>query len=257
MERPLVISGKAIIGEELVLQPVDIVIERGIITAIEENKKASDVWICPAFFNAHTHLGDTVAMDCAPSGDLVDLVTPPSGLKHRLLSAASHNELVRAMRSSIGGMVRRGTAGCADFREGGLKGVAALREASEGQNFRCMIFGREGGEHTSEGMGISSARDIPDIEHNVAQARRENKKIAFHAGEKDSGDVDAALSFDPDLIIHGTHATRRQLRNCAEREIPIAICPRSNWTLGVTSSPRHPPVSLMLDLGCTGISGNR
>lgn len=250
MEHQLVISGKAIVGEELVLQPVDIVIERGIITAIEENNKASDVWISPAFFNAHTHLGDTVAMDCASSGDLVELVTPPSGLKHRLLSRASRDEIVRAMRSSIAGMVRRGTAGCADFREGGPKGVTALREASEGQNFRCIIFGREGGEHMSEGMGISSARDIPNIEYDVAQARRENKMIAFHAGEKDSGDVDAALSFDPDLIIHGTHATRRQLLDCAEREIPIAICPRSNWILGVTASPRYPPVSLMLDLGC-------
>lgn len=250
MKHPLVISGKAFIGDELTLLPVDIVIEQGIITAIEENDKASDVWICPALFNAHTHLGDTIAMDCAVSGDLVGLVTPPSGLKHQLLSAASHHDLVHAMRSSIGGMIRRGTAGCADFREGGRKGVEALREAFKGQNFRCMIYGRDGGEHVSDGFGVSSARDIPGIEQRVADARKENKKIAFHAGEKDSGDVDAALSFDPDLIIHGTHATHRQLRQCAERGIPIAICPRSNWTLGVTTSPNHPPVSRMLEIGC-------
>ncbi len=250
MERPLVISGKAFIGDELTLMPVDIVIEQGIITAIEENDKSSDVWICPALFDAHTHLGDTIAMDCAHSGNLVELVTPPSGLKHRLLSAASYHGLVHAMRSSIGGMIRRGTAGCADFREGGPEGVKALREAFTGQNFRCMIFGRDGGEYISDGLGISSARDVQGIEQLVAKARKENKKIAFHAGEKDSGDVEAALSFNPDLIIHGTHATRQQLRECAERRIPIAICPRSNWTLGVTISPNLPPVSLMLELGC-------
>ncbi|MCK7537814.1 MAG: hypothetical protein MZV63_46110 [Marinilabiliales bacterium] len=65
------------------------IIENGIITAIEENTSAPECWICPAFFNAHTHLGDTIAMDCGVNGDLMSLVTPPHGLKHRLLAAAS------------------------------------------------------------------------------------------------------------------------------------------------------------------------
>jgi cytosine/adenosine deaminase-related metal-dependent hydrolase len=250
MERPLVISGKVLVGEDLVLQPVDLVIEHGIITAIEENEKAPDIWICPALFNAHTHLGDTVAMDGSVSRNLVALVTPPHGLKHKILAAAPRHDLVRAMRSSIEEMMRRGTAGCADFREGGADGVAALREATGGLDFRSVIFGRDGGEHISEGLGISSARDVQEIEHTIAQARRENKMIAFHAGEKDAGDIDTALSFDPDLLIHCTHANHDQLRECAERSVPIVVCPRSNWALGVTSSPDHPPITTMLDVGC-------
>ena len=47
---PFMVSGQALVGEELALRPVDIVIESGIITAIEENQKAPGVWICPAFF---------------------------------------------------------------------------------------------------------------------------------------------------------------------------------------------------------------
>jgi cytosine/adenosine deaminase-related metal-dependent hydrolase len=74
-----VISGHALLGEELELSPVDIHIHGGIITAIEENKKVPDLWICPALFNAHTHLGDTIAMDCGSSGDLASLVAPPTG----------------------------------------------------------------------------------------------------------------------------------------------------------------------------------
>ncbi len=35
----------------------------------------------PAFFNAHTHVGDTVAMDLPVTGALEELVTPPNGLK--------------------------------------------------------------------------------------------------------------------------------------------------------------------------------
>jgi cytosine/adenosine deaminase-related metal-dependent hydrolase len=154
------------------------------------------------------------------------------------------------MRSSIGEMIMRCTAGCADFREGGTDGAAALREAAEGLNFRCMVFGRDGGEYVSDGLGISSTRDVDRIEHIVAQARRENKNIAFHAGEKDADDIDMALSFNPDLLIHCTHARHAQLRECAERSIPIAVCPRSNWILGVTSTADRPPVAKMLDLGC-------
>ena len=61
---PLTVSGYALIGEDLTLSPVDIIIESGVIVAIEDNTKVPGVWICPAFFNAHTHLGDTIAMEC-------------------------------------------------------------------------------------------------------------------------------------------------------------------------------------------------
>jgi len=249
------ISGQALIGEELEIRPADIIIENGIISAIEENTRAPMLWICPALFNAHTHLGDTVAMDCGATGDLRALVTPPDGLKHRLLAMASHDELVGGMRASIAGMIERGTAGCADFREGGAGGVRSLKEAAAGLPFRTCIFGRDGGEETGDGLGISSVRDIPNAEHQVAEARRKGKKIAFHAGERDAGDVDEALAFDPDLIVHATHATKHQIRECADRGIPVAICPRSNWVLGVTGSARYPPIRIMQELGCTLMLG--
>ena len=255
MKAGQVLSGQAVVGEELALRPVDIVIEEGRIRAIEDNPRAPPLWICPAFFNAHTHIGDTIAMDCGSTGDLVSLVTPPYGLKHRLLAAASKKDLVAGMRASITGMIRSGTWGCADFREGGKEGVLALQEASAGLDFHPVIFGREGGEAIADGMGVSSIRDVPDVERNARKARNAGKKIAFHAGERDSGDVDAALSFEPDLLIHMTHATSKQLRACADRDIPIAVCPRSNWILGVTSSGRYPPVQRMLDLGCTVLLG--
>jgi len=248
---PLMVSGQALVGEELALMPVDIVMERGIITAIEDNPKAPPVWICPAFFNAHTHLGDTIAMDCRGKGDLASLVTPPDGLKHRLLAAASPQDLVRGMRVSIQGMIAGGTAGCADFREGGIAGVSGLREAAEGLPFQPVIFGRDGGEAVSDGLGISSTRDVAGADLLAADAHHAGKKIALHAGERDAKDVDDALALDPDLLIHCTHATKKQLRECADRQIPIAVCPRSNWTLGVSTSAHHPPLQRMQDLGCT------
>jgi cytosine/adenosine deaminase-related metal-dependent hydrolase len=255
MKAPLIISGHALLGEDLEAQPVDIVIEQGRITAIEDNPRAPNIWICPAFFNAHTHLADTIAMDCGSTGDLASLVTPPDGLKHRLLAQASRQDLVRAMRRSMEGMIHAGTAGCADFREGGKPGVRALNEASEGLKFDPVILGRDGGDAVANGLGISSTRDIPNVEEQVAVAKRAGRLVAFHAGERDSEDVDAALAFDPDLIVHMTHATTKQIRECAERQIPIAVCPRSNWILGVTASSRQPPVSRMLRLGCRVLLG--
>jgi cytosine/adenosine deaminase-related metal-dependent hydrolase len=245
------VSGYALLGEELALCPVDIFIENGVITAIEDNSRVPEVWICPALFNAHTHLGDTIAMDCGTTGDLETLVTPPDGLKHRLLRAASRQDLVGGMRAGIEGMIATGTAGCADFREGGIDGVLALLEAAVGLSFFPFAFGREGGETVAGGLGISSVRDVPESGQLVKDAKRAGKKVAFHAGERDADDIDSALAYEPDLLIHMTHATKKQLRHCAEEEIPIAVCPRSNWMLGVASSSRHPPVALMEEIGCT------
>jgi cytosine/adenosine deaminase-related metal-dependent hydrolase len=255
MKSSQVLSGHALVGEELALRPVDIMIEKGRITAIEDNSRAPPVWICPALFNAHTHLADTIATDCGSTGDLESLVTPPDGLKHRLLAAASNEELVAGMRASVTGMIQSGTFGCADFREGGINGVNALREATASLRFQPVIFGRDGGEIIAEGLGVSSTRDVNRVERQVKDARNAGKLIAFHAGERDSRDIDAALSFEPDLLIHMTHATKKQLRACADLEIPIAVCPRSNWVLGVTASARYPPVLTMLDLRCRVMLG--
>jgi len=256
MQHPSVtLAGHALIGEELTLEPVEIVIERGTIAAIEPYAKKTDRWICPAFFNAHTHLADTVAMDCPASGSLEDLVTPPNGLKHRILAATPVPELIAGRRASIETMLRSGTAGFADFREGGRAGVLALKEAAAGLPAAPIIFGREGGEQIGDGIGISSIRDVEGCEEQIRQAKQQGKRVAFHAGERDSFDVDGALAFEPDLLVHCTHATDSQLRECADREIPIAVCARSNWMLGVSVSRAHPPIARMLELGCTVMLG--
>ena len=249
------VRGTALLGPELEVRSVTLVIRDGVIAAVEEEKEGNYPWICPAFFNAHTHIGDTVAMDVPAEGSLEELVTPPDGLKHRILAATPPDRLIEGMRASISTMQASGTSGFADFREGGAAGVGQLRAASEGFPGKVFIFGREGGEQVADGLGISGARDVPDLEAIVAAARAAGKKVAFHAGERDSLDVDAALSFEPDLLVHCTHATRSQLRVCADRDIPIAICARSNWKLGVARSDRTPPLDLMVESGCTLMLG--
>jgi cytosine/adenosine deaminase-related metal-dependent hydrolase len=255
MGKERIFEGQVFLGEQLDLVPARIITREGIITTIEELTRAPPTWICPAFFNAHTHIGDTIALDPPFSGTLEELVTPPHGWKHRILASASRVEMVKGMQEALKTMLRTGTGGCADFREGGREGVALLREAAAGLPVITTIFGWEGGEETADGLGISSVRDVPDAESLVAAARKAGKRIALHAGERDAEDVEEAISFHPDLLVHATHATRNQLRRCAEEGIPIAVCPRSNWTLGVTHGSTHPPLEQMVELGCTILMG--
>ena len=255
METEFEVAGHALLGRDLEVRAARITVEEGKIREIAEISTPPPVWICPALFNAHTHIGDTVGMEAPWLGPLEGLVTPPDGLKHRILKATPRPVLQEAMRASIGVMVRAGTLGFADFREGGEEGVRDLREAARGLPCRPVIFGREGGERIAEGIGISSIRDCPDVEAEVSNAKREGKLVAFHAGERDPLDIDGALLYDPDLLIHCTHADEGQLREIADRGIPVVVCPRSNWILGVSSTRSHPPIGRMLELGCTVLLG--
>jgi len=246
---PYVVTGRTLLGEDLREEDVTITVSGGIISSIEPSSRTPERWIVPAFFNAHTHLGDTVAMDLPARGSLADLVKPPNGLKHRILATTPRAELVRGMRSSIVAMLATGTTGFADFREGGADGVAALREAAAGLDCRPVILGREGGEEVSDGAGISSVHDVANAEEIVRAARAAGKLVAFHAGEKNPDDIDEALAFEPDLLVHCTHATDAQLRRIVDMGIPVAVCPRSNWLLGVAASTAHPPIARILELG--------
>jgi cytosine/adenosine deaminase-related metal-dependent hydrolase len=254
-EREIVVEGQILQGEDLEIRPGRICIRNGRIRSVEELTRAPEVWILPALFNAHTHLGDTVAMDLPLTNGLERTVTPPHGQKHRILAETPEGTLVAGMAATLAAMERGGTGGCADFREGGPRGVAALRRAAEGLSIRTVILGRDGGEREGDGIGISSARDVPDLDRLVAETRRFGKRVAFHAGERDAGDVEQALSFRPDLLVHCTHATDDQIREIADAGIPVAVCPRANWRLGVARDTDHPPLPMMVDRGCTLVLG--
>ena len=237
-------------GDDFEERNVRIIVTNGKITAIEEISRVPDVWIFPGFFNAHTHLGDTIAMDIDTAGSIGDLVAPPDGLKHRMLRSAPPHSCVEAMSASIRTMARTGIFGFADFREGGINGVRYLQEANTEYSLDSAIFGRDGGEKISDGLGISSTRHYgEELTSIIEEARLNGKKIVFHAGEKDSTDVESALAFDPDILIHCTHVSTKQIRKIADTGIPVVICPRSNWKLGVTSSSRNPPVHEMIEAG--------
>jgi cytosine/adenosine deaminase-related metal-dependent hydrolase len=254
----ILLSGTILLGEEL--EPFEgyLLLREGVVAEIGTEKVDSDFEgiISPALVNAHVHLGDSIFKD-PPFLPLNDLVGP-GGLKHRALAAASRRDVVEGMKRSLSEMARSGTSLFADFREGGEDGVEMLLEAmklaerTEGMGLIGRIFGRPdpGSVRVHPecwGVGISSTRDHPRswIDDVVKTARSEGKKVALHAGEAGRGDIEDALSLEPDLLVHLTRAEPRDLAKVAKAEVPVVVCPRSNLAMGVGL----PDVARMLDLG--------
>ena len=232
------IEGTVIAGRAF--EPIEgrVVVENGEITAVEEASVDSSAIVLPAFVNAHTHIGDSLAKEAGAGLSLDELVAPPDGLKHRLLRAASREELVDAMDRTVSFMSQGGTSAFIEFREGGVAGVRAIEEALTGSSLDAVVLGRESIEamYEADGYGASGAND-GDFERERAATREAEKLFAIHAGERDTSDIDAALALDPDLLVHMVHAEPTHVERVAERETPVAVCPRSNLVTGVGLGP--------------------
>jgi cytosine/adenosine deaminase-related metal-dependent hydrolase len=209
-----------------------VVYEDGEITAVEEAAVEGDRIVLPAFVNAHTHIGDSIAKEAGEGLTLEELVAPPDGLKHRLLRNATQGELVAAMTRSLSYMARAGTAAHVEFREGGVDGVDAIERAGADSMVESVVLGRETVDamERGDGFGASGANDA-DFDRERNATRRAGKLFGIHAGEVDETDVNPALDLDPDFVVHMVHATEMHLERLEDRGTPVVACPRSNATL--------------------------
>lgn len=238
------IEGIVLVGSTLEAIEGRLVIDDGRITAIEESSVGSSDIICPAFTNAHTHLGDSIAKDAGRGRTLTELVAPPDGLKHQLLREASEEQLVDGMTRSLRFMEAGGTGACYDFREGGIPGVDALRTSAADRRVDALAFGRDDPAvlEVADGFGASGAADA-DFEAERRAAREAGKPFAIHAGEVDSGDINPALDLDPDFLVHMVHAEPLHVERVADADLPVVVCPRSNLVTDVGV----PPVETLAD----------
>ncbi|CCQ37767.1 amidohydrolase domain protein [Natronomonas moolapensis 8.8.11] len=238
------LSGTVLVGRSFEPTRGRVVVDDGRIKRIEKDETASTDIVLPAFVNAHTHLGDSVAKEAAVGRSLDEAVAPPDSLKHRRLAAADRPDLVSAMRRTLRFMRRTGTVSCLDFRESGAAGARALREAAAPVSVDPFVFGS--GDQSvldvADGYGASGANDGDFTEQRVA-CRKRDVPFAIHAGEPDPTDIHPALDLEPDLLVHMVHAEREHLQRVAEQSVPVAVCPRANTVLDVGA----PPVRELLD----------
>jgi cytosine/adenosine deaminase-related metal-dependent hydrolase len=239
--------------------------EDGIIVearAGRSRKALAEGLILPGLWNAHTHLGDAVVSQ-ELIGSLEDLVAPPHGLKHRVLAKAKDAAVITAMRRAMVTMVRSGTTGCTDFREGGLPGLKLLYSALAGLPLQGIALGRPVGLEydakevaailrSADGIALSSNEDWPRdaIEKLAAHVQREGKVFAVHCSERIREDIDRVLDLRPAFLVHMVHATDADLARCADAGVPIVVCPRSNAFFGLTPDiPRMLAAGVELLLG--------
>ncbi|PCR89542.1 amidohydrolase family protein [Natrinema ejinorense] len=232
-------TGTILRGREF--EPVEgrvVIDDDGRIEAIEEVAVESDDIVLPAFVNAHTHIGDSIAKEAGGGLTLEELVAPPDGLKHRLLRDASRDELVDAMTKSLRFMQRAGTAACLDFREGDVAGVRMLEDAADGLGIDSLSFARGSVDamYAGDGFGASGANDA-NFDREREATREAGKPFGIHAGEVDESDINPAMDLDPDFLVHMVHPKRVHLGRLADSEIPIVVCPRSNLVTDVGLSP--------------------
>ncbi len=218
--------------------------------------------ILPGLWNAHTHLGDAVVTQ-ELRGTLEELVAPPHGLKHRILAKAKDDAVIAAMRRAMATMLRTGCTGFSDFREGGLKGLKLMYAALAALPLHGVVLGRPSGLsydsretagllRAADGIAVSSYIDWPraDLEKLAADVRRAGKIFAIHCSERIREDIDAVLDLTPAFLVHMLQATDADLERCADADVPIVVCPRSNAFFGMTPDiPRMLQAGVELRLG--------
>ncbi len=212
--------------------------------------------ILPGLWNAHSHLGDAVVTQ-ELRGTLEELVAPPHGLKHRILAKAKNEAVIAAMRRAMATMLRTGTTGFSDFREGGLRGLKLLYAAQAALPIGGVALGRPVGLeyqreevagllHAADGIAVSSYVDWPPGElcKLAADVCRAGKLFAIHCSERVREDLDDVLDLKPAFLVHMVQATEADLERCADADVPIVVCPRSNAFFGMT-----PDIPRMLRAG--------
>jgi len=238
------LSGTVLTGEQM--EPVEgtVVLDGDKIENIREEPVVSDDIILPALINAHTHIGDSIAKEAGRGLSVQEVVEPPDGLKHQLIDNASKSESRESMHNTAQYMAQSGIGLFADFRENGVEGVADLHAAVGSVPIEPFVLGRGPPEVVSVADGYGGSvvhhRDFGPARD---AAHKTRKPFGIHAGERDTNDIDGALSLDPDFLVHMVHARAEDFQTLADRRIPVVVCPRSNLVTGAG----RPPIGKLTD----------
>jgi cytosine/adenosine deaminase-related metal-dependent hydrolase len=258
----ITVSG-SIYDPESGLRSGSAVIENGEITFSDQMIRNPDIegTVIPSFVNAHTHIGDA-CIDAPPHGiDLAGYVRPPSGYKHMILAKTPDHMKIKSITEYLSTTFWNGITHIHDFREEGVKGIQIAKNALQatGLPLNLFLYGRPTNESPPEsvlsrcdGLGISSREDVGEemARHLSDLARARGKVFALHASEERRVEILPVLDLKPAFIVHMCHAEKEDFIPCAERGVPIVVCPRSNAVFN-----REPDVEGMLNAGVSVMLG--
>jgi cytosine/adenosine deaminase-related metal-dependent hydrolase len=213
--------------------------------------------IIPGLINSHIHIGDSFARELGHNKQLIEVVAPPNGLKHKLLKNIDKDIKIKGIRTAISEMLSYGTTYFIDYRENDLDSVSILRNALKNSSIRAMILGRptddkelESIYNGADGIGYASYKDISIKSKEKLILIKKNfpgKLISCHDAELERNEE----TFDKiitdgliDVIIHGTQYNEKDLTKIKQKAISLILCPRSNGYFGVG----FPPISKIFRL---------
>lgn len=279
-----------IILRGLNLEPVkaNVTVDDGIITDISKDTKEGKLIdvdgaiIVPSFFNGHTHIGDSIIKDEGYGLSLGEMVKPPNGVKHRALASAKDSDIIESMKSSMLDMLESGITHFIDYREGGIKGVKLLKEASKDIPIKPIILGRDDSFYgddpdlakvksqirkllkIADGIAPSGFGEITDEVANliVEECNKAGKISSIHVAESESTQIESLERFGKteiersvqsnfNQLVHCTNAKNNDLELIKNSNANVVVCPRANATLNVGIAP----LNEMLDLGIKPILG--
>ena len=223
---------------------ITIEVNDGIITDVYERRnRGTDLIAMPTLVNSHMHTGDYAFPEAGNWLGIEELVAPPNGLKHMLLKDTGIETIRKARVEALELSWASGVAAVADFVEGNPD------EARVPAAPKHIILGRPG-----NWFGRMDGLGLPDvISYNMDVLRKipmefGNMPILVHVSETrqlhEINDFKIAMDALPlTAIVHGTHLTREEIRELAERRVGAVLCPRSNAWFSVG----NPDIAGMLD----------
>ncbi|MBQ2666621.1 amidohydrolase family protein [Methanobrevibacter sp.] len=281
-------NGIILKGQDLIPVRENIVVENGKIIEISKEAKEGKIIdvdgaaVCPSFINGHTHIGDSIIKDEGYGLSLGEMVRPPDGVKHVALSNVEDDELIEAMRQSMQEMIDSGTTHFIDYREGGVKGVKLLKEASKDLPIKPIILGRDDSFYGDDpdlskvriavrkllkvadgiapsGFGEITA-DVADII--VEECNKCGKISSIHVAESESNQIGSlnntnsteiakGVKSNFNQLVHLTNPKSDDLELVADSNQNVVVCPRANATLSVGVAP----LTKMLSLGMKPLLG--
>ncbi len=281
-------NGIILKGQNLIPVRENITVDDGRIIEISKDTqegKLIDVdgaIVCPSFINGHVHIGDSIIGDEGYGLSLAEMVRPPNGVKHVALANAEDDELIEAMAQSMWDMVDSGTTHFIDYREGGIKGVKLLKEASKDIPIRPIILGRDEsfyGEDPDLGKVKAAVRKLLKVADGIApsgfgeitfevgeliatECGRQGKISSIHVAESESNQIESlnvnniteiakGVKSNFSQLVHLTNPKSNDLKLVSQSNQNAVVCPRANATLNVGVAP----LNKMLELGIRPLLG--
>lgn len=210
----------------------------------------------PGLINSHVHIVDNFAKEMGFNKDLIEIVSPPHGLKHKLLNSTPNVIKKNGIHHALLELLSNGITCFIDFREGGSEGVKFLKDTLKTTSIHNMIFGRflsiddiENVFKISDGIGLASYKKSSLMDKETVRYNKNKFKILIschHAEVKRDKDLLDEIINDNliDIIVHGTHYTIEDLKLIKENNLSLVLCPRSNGYFGVG----FPPINDILNL---------